>query len=119
MQFIEKSQIHPCYDKEAAKIYGRIHLPLIKSCNISCNYCSRDYNCLDENRPGVTNGILEVENIYNFIDANFKKYTNIKIIGIAGPGDVFAEPDIFYESFKIAFAQMGLELLIILKTLKN
>lgn len=101
MQVLEKSQIHPCYDIEASKTYGRIHLPVIKTCNISCNYCSRDFNCPDENRPGVTNEILEVENIYNFIQDNLKKYPNIKIIGIAGPGDVFAEPDIFYESFKI------------------
>ena len=101
MLISEKAQIHPCYDINASKSYGRIHLPVIKSCNISCNYCNRLYDCPNENRPGVTSKILSTEHIFDFITANLKKFPNINIIGIAGPGEVFAEPDIFYESIKI------------------
>jgi len=101
MSVLNKSQIHPCYDVEASNLYGRIHLPLIKSCNISCNYCNRDFDCPNENRPGVTSKLLKPEEICNFIEQNLKKHSNIKIIGIAGPGDVFAEPEVFYESIKI------------------
>lgn len=47
-------QNHPCYNKDAAANWGRLHLPVAPNCNIQCNYCNRKYDCANENRPGVT-----------------------------------------------------------------
>ena len=34
-------QNHPCYNKDAAANWGRLHLPVSPNCNIQCNYCNR------------------------------------------------------------------------------
>ncbi len=83
---------HPCFDgHEYSCITGRIHIPLVESCNIKCTYCNRKCQCVNENRPGVTAKVLSVEESLECIE----KYqrTNLKIIGLAGPGDPFSEPN--------------------------
>jgi nitrogen fixation protein NifB len=49
---------HPCFDKEAHKKFGRVHLPVAPRCNIQCNFCNRKYDCMNESRPGVTSTVL-------------------------------------------------------------
>ena len=80
---------HPCFNKEAAKTYGRVHLPVAPACNVQCNFCNRDYDCVNESRPGVTSSILSPGQASWF----FNKISNempISVAGIAGPGDPFA-----------------------------
>ena len=50
----EKTSKHPCYSFDAHHKYARMHLPVAPACNISCNYCNRRYDCINESRPGVT-----------------------------------------------------------------
>ncbi len=83
---------HPCFNKEASKHYGRVHLPVAKSCNISCNYCHRDYDCPNESRPGVTSGLLLPEDAVNRIYEVKKLFKDISVAAVAGPGDSLAEP---------------------------
>lgn len=54
----EKTQKHPCFSCDSAHKYARMHLPIAPKCNISCNYCLRKYDCMNESRPGVTTEIL-------------------------------------------------------------
>lgn len=91
---------HPCFHKESTKKHARIHLPLIKNCNIQCNYCYRKFNCPNENRPGVTSNIIKPENVYQTIKHAIEKCPEINIVGIAGPGEALCEPEIVYNSFK-------------------
>lgn len=90
-QIIEKTKTHPCYSCSACESgSGRIHLPIAPVCNIQCNYCSRKYDCANESRPGVTNGVLSPEEALEKYLQVKQKLSNIHVVGIAGPGDALA-----------------------------
>ena len=91
---------HPCFDKEAKGKYGRVHLPIAPKCNIQCNYCNRDYDCVNESRPGVTSTLLKPFQAVEYLKNLTNKYDNISVAGIAGPGDAFAQPDVVMETLK-------------------
>ena len=81
---------HPCFSADAQHKYARLHLPVAPKCNISCNYCSRKYDCLHESRPGVTSEVLgPVEAHLKFLTVR-EKVENLSVVGIAGPGDALA-----------------------------
>lgn len=83
-----KTRSHPCFSGGCQN--ARMHLPVAPACNIACNYCSRKFDCVNECRSGVTSEILSPEQAL----AKFRKVResvkNLKVIGIAGPGDALA-----------------------------
>lgn len=81
---------HPCYSAEAGRQYARLHLPVAPACNISCNYCSRKYDCVNESRPGVTSEILTPEEALTKFVSVKERLPNLAVVGIAGPGDALA-----------------------------
>ncbi len=84
----EKTKSHPCYSGGCQN--ARIHLPVAPACNISCNYCNRKFDCVNESRPGVTSEILTPEQaLQKFLKVR-SKLDNLKVVGIAGPGDALA-----------------------------
>jgi len=83
---------HPCFSKEASKHFGRVHLPVAKTCNISCNYCHRNYDCPNESRPGVTSSLLTPEDAVKRIYEVKSFFNDISVAAVAGPGDSLAEP---------------------------
>jgi MoaA/NifB/PqqE/SkfB family radical SAM enzyme len=85
----EKTATHPCYNCGAGK-YARIHLPIAPKCNVQCNYCVRKYDCPNESRPGVTTEILTPEEAFKKYAIVKGKMDNLKVVGIAGPGDSLA-----------------------------
>ncbi len=91
---------HPCFNKEAKGKYGRVHLPVAPKCNISCNYCNRKYDCVNESRPGVTSNILSPEQSIVYLKSLREKMPQLSVVGIAGPGDPFANPDETMETFR-------------------
>lgn len=94
MELIENTKkVHPCFDKEAKLKYARVHLPVAPKCNVQCNYCNRKYDCINESRPGITSSILSPYQAVNYLRTISQRITNISTIGIAGPGDAFAEPE--------------------------
>lgn len=78
---------HPCFGY--AKNKGRIHLPVCPGCNIECNFCDRKINNT-ENRPGVTGEILSPEEAIEALKKALEICPDIKVAGIAGPGDTLA-----------------------------
>ncbi|MBN2656136.1 MAG: radical SAM protein [Spirochaetales bacterium] len=91
---------HPCFNKKAAKDYGRMHLPVAPACNVQCNFCNRDYDCVNESRPGVTSTILspgQAEWFFTKVSAE----TPISVAGIAGPGDPFCDPEPTLKTFEL------------------
>jgi nitrogen fixation protein NifB len=84
---------HPCFNAEAKHQYARVHLPVAPKCNIQCNYCNRKYDCSNESRPGVTSTVLSPIQSVHYLKALAEKIPNISVIGIAGPGDPFANPE--------------------------
>ncbi len=83
---------HPCFSKEAKGKYARVHLPVAPKCNIQCNYCKRDHDCVNESRPGVTSKILSPEQALTYLIKLKEKMPHLSVVGIAGPGDPFANP---------------------------
>lgn len=84
---------HPCFSKEAKGKYARVHLPVAPKCNIQCNYCKRDNDCVNESRPGVTSKVLSPEQALAYTIKLKDKMPHLSVVGIAGPGDPFANPE--------------------------
>lgn len=92
---------HPCFNKEAKGKFGRVHLPVAPKCNIQCNYCNRDYDCVNESRPGVTSSVLQPFQALEYLKALKADHPEIMVVGIAGPGDPFANPDETMETMRL------------------
>lgn len=87
-----KLEQHPCFNKDSCSTYGRIHLPVAPKCNIQCMYCDRKNDCVNESRPGVTSAILTPGQAMAYLDEAIALEPRISVVGIAGPGDPFANP---------------------------
>jgi nitrogen fixation protein NifB len=98
MKQVEK---HPCFSKEAKLKYARVHLPVAPKCNMQCKYCNRLYDCVNESRPGITSAVLSPHQALAYLRKIQEKVPNISTIGIAGPGDAFAEPEKTLEVIKL------------------
>ena len=92
---------HPCFDKEAHKKFGRVHLPVAPRCNIQCNFCNRKYDCMNESRPGVTSTVLTPQQAIAYLRDVVAKRPEISVMGIAGPGDPFANPEETMETLRL------------------
>ena len=83
---------HPCYSKDAHK-YARMHLPVAPACNIQCNYCNRKFDCSNESRPGVVSALLSPAEAIKRFKTVRARMPELKVVGIAGPGDPLANPN--------------------------
>lgn len=92
---------HPCFNREACSSFGRIHLPVAPRCNIQCNYCNRDFDCVNESRPGVTSKVLSPGQALAYLQRVMEIRQDIAVVGIAGPGDPFANPEETMETFRL------------------
>ena len=92
---------HPCFDAEAKHSNARVHLPVAPKCNIQCNYCNRLYDCVNESRPGVTSAVLSPYQSVEYLKELSKHIDNISVIGIAGPGDPFANAEETIETMRL------------------
>ncbi len=92
---LRKIAEHPCYSEKACHAFGRCHLPVAPKCNIQCNYCIRDFDCVNESRPGVTSRVLTPEEALYLVRRVVKEYPYVKVIGIAGPGEPLANKETF------------------------
>ncbi|MCX7822822.1 MAG: radical SAM protein [Syntrophobacterales bacterium] len=90
---------HPCFSEDAHGKYGRIHLPVAPICNISCNYCDRRFDCVNESRPGVSSRILTPKEALERTLIAVERQ-NISVVGVAGPGDPLAN-ETTYEFFSL------------------
>ncbi len=92
---MRKIQEHPCFSEKACHTFGRCHVPVAPKCNIQCNYCIRDFDCVNESRPGVTTKVLNPDEAMELVKEVIDKYEYIKVIGIAGPGEPLANEETF------------------------
>lgn len=79
---------HPCFGGHK-KSAGRIHLPVSPGCNIACRFCDRSINDV-EDRPGVTSKVVTPEEALEALEKALSICPEIKVAGIAGPGDTLA-----------------------------
>ena len=93
-KFAHLTSAHPCYNEKAHFTTARIHLPVAPRCNIQCNYCIRKLDKC-EHRPGVASSILNPREALVRVDKYSKEMQNLKVVGIAGPGEALANEDSF------------------------
>ncbi|MGN0165090.1 MAG: radical SAM protein [Lachnospiraceae bacterium] len=84
----ELQNSHPCFGGQKNNA-GRIHLPVSPGCNIACRFCDRTINDV-ENRPGVTSKVLTPEESLDILQKALEICPEIRVAGIAGPGDTLA-----------------------------
>ena len=79
---------HPCFGGQKNNA-GRIHLPVSPGCNIGCRFCERTINDV-EDRPGVTSKVITPEESLEILEKALAICPDIRVAGIAGPGDTLA-----------------------------
>jgi nitrogen fixation protein NifB len=95
----KEKNTHPCFDHEAHRQYGRIHLPVSAKCNIKCRFCERSINA-EEICPGVCSQILTPEQAVKTLAEALELCPELTVAGIAGPGDALAD-DSAVETFRL------------------
>lgn len=96
-----KIAYHPCFGTKNVKNHARVHLPIAPQCNIQCNYCDRQYDCVNESRPGVTSRVLKPNEVRDYLTKVTTLIPQTKIVGIAGPGDPLANPEELFKSLDL------------------
>jgi len=96
---------HPCFNSNICHQVGRIHLPVAPKCNVMCNFCNRKYDCVNETRPGVTSKVLSPGQALHYLDKVVADDPRIGVVGIAGPGDPFANPHETMETLRLIRAK--------------
>jgi nitrogen fixation protein NifB len=97
---LRRIQEHPCFSEKACHRFGRMHLAVAPRCNIQCNYCIRDFDCVNETRPGVTSQVLKPEEALQRVDEVMEKLHYIKVVAVAGPGEPLFNEETF-ETFRL------------------
>lgn len=92
---------HPCFNADIKGEFGRIHLPVAPKCNIQCNFCNRKFDCVNESRPGVSSQILSPQQALAYLKDMKKADERLTVVGIAGPGDPFANPTETMETLRL------------------
>lgn len=106
---------HPCFRPEAARTWARIHLPVAPRCNVQCNFCDRKFSCVSESRPGVSADVLSPQEALVRVDRALAEGVPLSVVGIAGPGEAFANPEATLETLRLVHAAHP-ELLLCLST---
>jgi nitrogen fixation protein NifB len=81
---------HPCFNVDVYRRAARVHLPVAPRCNLQCNYCDRSFDCANESRPGVSSALLSPFQALAYLKAVYERMPHLTVVGIAGPGDPFA-----------------------------
>jgi nitrogen fixation protein NifB len=96
---------HPCFDAAARHRFARVHLPVAPRCNVQCNFCDRRYDCANESRPGVTSAVLTPAQAAQYLRRVKERIPDLAVVGIAGPGDPFANAAETMETLRLAREQ--------------
>jgi len=95
---------HPCFSPEARHTSARVHLPVAPRCNVQCRFCDRKFDCVNESRPGVSSRVLSPEEALDYLNRIRARLPQLAVVGIAGPGDPFANPGETVETLRLVRA---------------
>lgn len=104
-ELAKRTAKHPCYSFDAHQKFARMHLPVAPYCNISCNYCNRKFDCVNESRPGVTSELLTPQAAKIKFDRVSSQVEQLSVVGIAGPGDALADWENTRETIRLIRAE--------------
>jgi nitrogen fixation protein NifB len=72
---------------------------------MQCNFCNRKFDCVNESRPGVTSTVLTPPQALAYLDHVLQRQPEISVVGIAGPGDPFANPEETMQTLRLVRAK--------------
>jgi nitrogen fixation protein NifB len=98
---------HPCFSAKCRPQAGRLHLPVAPGCNIFCRFCSRGFS-KDAEKPGNAAKVISPEEALGIMDMALSLCPEIKVAGVAGPGDPLAGPEALDALFLIKKEHPGL-----------
>lgn len=104
METLEISR-HPCFNAESRHQHMRIHLPVAPRCNVQCQFCTRKFDCVNESRPGVTEAVLSPQQALWYLEKMAASHPQLAVVGIAGPGDPFANTSETLETLRLVRAK--------------
>lgn len=85
-------------DKALGTWYEEVNLPVAPACNIMCNFCSKDSDCIcNGNNPQVLSRTMTPRQAINWAISSINKNSGIKFIKITGPG----EPLFNHQTFEV------------------
>lgn len=111
----QKIARHPCYSEDAHHHFARMHVAVAPKCNISCNFCSRKFDCANESRPGVVSELITPDEAIQKVLYVASGMKQLSVIGVAGPGDPLANPEKTFATFR-GIAQEAPDLRLCLST---
>jgi nitrogen fixation protein NifB len=68
---------------------------------MQCNFCNRKYDCINESHPGATSAVLTPDQALAYLREIIAQRPEIAVVGLAGPGDPFANPDETMETLRL------------------
>jgi nitrogen fixation protein NifB len=80
---------------------------------VQCNFCNRKFDCANESRPGVTSELLTPQKALLHLKNADSRIANLAVVGIAGPGDPFANPTETLETLRAVKEQFPEKLLCV------
>jgi nitrogen fixation protein NifB len=83
---------HPCFSAKCQPMTGRIHLPVAPRCNIFCRFCARGLT-RGVDMPGNAARVLSPGEAAGVVETALLLCPDIKVAGVAGPGDPLAGPE--------------------------
>ncbi|MDR1036011.1 MAG: radical SAM protein [Deltaproteobacteria bacterium] len=83
---------HPCFSTRCQPQTGRIHLPVAPRCNIFCRFCARGLT-RGADLPGNAARVISPEEAVGIVDTALVLCPDIRVAGVAGPGDPLAGPE--------------------------
>jgi len=92
---------HPCFNDAARAQHTRVHLPVAPRCNVQCNFCNRKFDCANETRPGVSSVLLSPAQSIIYLKKMIQNGEQVSVVGIAGPGDPFANANETMETLRL------------------
>ena len=96
-----QQKTHPCFFEKAHLKNARMHVAVAPKCNIQCYYCNRRFDCPNESRPGVASACITPEEALQYVKAAKRKIPQLRVVGIAGPGDPLANPQQTFKTFEL------------------
>ncbi len=76
--------------------FEELSLPAVPSCNMMCNFCSRDCDCiLSGNNPENMSKVMTPRQVVNWAVATANRNKRVRVIKISGPGEPLCNPQTY------------------------
>lgn len=84
---------HPCFNPDVERWFEYYPLTVASGCNIRCHYCSRIYDCMNDNNPGRVSKIQSPREAMKKLHNAQRQNERIRVVCFNGPGEPLANKE--------------------------